>query len=216
MSFRDALTPLNIGLVLLLAAATIAGFVLVPAGASLPVHWGLSGAADRFLPRDAALLMVPGIVALTLAILFGAQRLASAARRQAAKHAIAAVIPALLALFLAIQAGTVMIGMGLAVDMVRVVVLGVGLLLVVVGNVMPKTQPNWVAGIRVPWTLGDAGNWQATHRLGGLLMMLGGGAIAVAALLTGQPTVLLIVTGLGIVAPLVIAIVYSYRLSRRG
>jgi uncharacterized membrane protein len=126
------------------------------------------------------------------------------------------VIPGLLALLLAVQAGTVMIGMGIAVDMVRVVVLGLGLLLVLIGNVMPKTQPNWVAGIRVPWTLADAANWQATHRLGGLLMMIGGAAIVVAALLTGQPTVLLAVTGFAIVLPLVVAIVYSYRLARRG
>jgi uncharacterized membrane protein len=216
MSFRDALTPLNIGLVLLLVAATVAGFALVPAGTSLPVHWGISGEADRYLPRDAALLMPAGIAVLTLAILFGAQRLAGEARRQAAKYAIAAVIPGLLALLLAVQAGTVMIGMGIAVDMVRVVVLGLGLLLVLIGNVMPKTQPNWVAGIRVPWTLADAANWQATHRLGGLLMMIGGAAIVVAALLTGQPTVLLAVTGFAIVLPLVVAIVYSYRLARRG
>lgn len=215
MTPREILTPLNLGLVALLATVTAAGFVLVPAGSTLPVHWGITGEADGFLPRDAALLMLPFIAMLVLALLVGAQRLAGEQRRQASRFAIAAVVPALLALFTAIQVGTVMIGSGLAVDMVRVVVVGVGVLFIVLGNVMPKTQPNWIAGIRLPWTLSDPVNWQATHRMGGLLMMAGGAVIVLAAIVTGHPMTLLAVTLVCVFLPVLVTTIYSYRLSRQ-
>jgi len=215
MTSRDILTPLNLGLVAILATATAAGFVLVPAGTTLPVHWGITGEADGFLPRDAALLMLPLVALLVLALLVGAQRLAGEQRRQASRFAIAAVVPGLLALFTAIQVGTVMIGSGVDVDMVRVIVGGVGALFIVLGNVMPKTQPNWIAGIRLPWTLSDPVNWQATHRVGGLLMMAGGAAIVLAAILTGHPMTLLAVTLAGVFLPVVVTTIYSYRLSRQ-
>jgi uncharacterized membrane protein len=215
MTSRDILTPLNLGLVVILAIATAAGFMLVPAGTTLPVHWGITGEADGFLPRDAALLMLPLIALLVLALLVGVQRLAGEQRRQASRFAIAAVVPALLALFTAIQVGTVMIGSGVDVDMVRVIVVGVGALFIVLGNVMPKTQPNWIAGIRLPWTLSDPVNWQATHRVGGLLMMAGGAAIVLAAILTGHPMTLLAVTLAGVFLPVLVTTIYSYRLSRQ-
>ena len=215
MTPRDILTPLNLGLVAILAIATVTGFILVPAGTTLPVHWGITGEADGFLPRDAALLMLPLIALLVLALLVGAQRLAGEQRRQASRFAIAAAVPALLALFTAIQVGTVMIGSGVNVDMVRVIVVGVGVLFIVLGNVMPKTQPNWIAGIRLPWTLSDPVNWQATHRVGGLLMMAGGAAIVLTAILTGHPMTLLAVTLIGVFLPVAITTIYSYRLSRQ-
>lgn len=214
MTLRDTLSPLNIALVLGIAIATIVGFVLVPAGMELPIHWGIDGAADRYMPRDGALLLLPTIALAVVALLLVVMRFSSEQRRQAARYAIGVTISALLALFLAIQIATVMIGTGAAVDMVRIVVLGVGLLFVVLGNIMPKTQPNWVAGIRLPWTVADARNWQATHRLGGLLMMAGGVAIAGAALLTGQPYVLLAITAVGALLPLIIAGIYSYNMAR--
>ncbi len=216
MTARELLSPLNILLVLAFAAVTVVGFVLVPAGAVLPVHWGISGEPDGFLPRDAALLMLPGISVLVLGLLMLVQRLSSEARRQASRYVVLVTVSALLALFLAIQTATVMIGRGVAVDMVRVVVLGVGLLFVVLGNILPKSQPNWIAGIRIPATLRDTGNWQATHRLGGLLMMLGGAAIAVAALITGDSIVLLAVTLTGLLLPFIIATVYSMRRASHG
>jgi uncharacterized membrane protein len=214
MTIRDTLTPLNIVLVVLIVAATVAGFFLIAPGTMLPVHWGVTGEADRFLPRDAALLILPGIALGVGALLAGVHAFTSAGR-EGARHAIAAIIPALLALFLAIQVATVMIGVGIVVDMVRVVVLAVGALLVVLGNIMPKTQPNGFAGIRLRWTMRDPANWQATNRVGGVLFMLGGLVMIAAALVTGNAVALLLVTATGVVLPVVVTTLYSFRLSQR-
>lgn len=215
MNARDLHTPPNIVLGLLLVVTTVAGFALIPSGTVLPIHWGLMGEADGFLPREGALLVLPTIAVLTVALLVAVQHFAGEARRYAARFAIAATIPALLFLSAAIQVAIVLIGTGHEINMVRVVVIGVGLIFVVLGNVMPKTQPNWVAGIRLPWTLADATNWQATHRLAGLLMMLGGAAIVVAALATSHAPTLLAVTIVGALGPMVVASIYSYQLAHR-
>ena len=216
MTIRDSVTPLNLVLALGMAVTTIAGFVLIPGGTNLPVHWGVTGEADGFLPRDAALLLLPAVALPTVILLVVIAQLAERQRAGAARYAIGAMIPALLGLFLAIEVATIMIGIGIAVDMVRLVVLCVGVLFAVLGNVLPKTQPNGVAGIRLPWTMRDPANWQATNRFGGLLLMLGGLAMIVAALLTGNSIALLIVTATGVVLPVLVTTIYSYRLAYRS
>jgi uncharacterized membrane protein len=216
MSLRDTITPLNIVLVLLLAAATIAGFVLIPAGTILPVHWGIDGQPDNFMTRDFALMMLPGIVLLSLAlVLFFASRPSERNRPEASRHALRVVLPGLLIVFGAIQTATVLIGTGQPVDMVRVVVFFLGILFIMLGNVMPKTQPNWVAGFRMPWLMTNPSAWQATHRVGGLLMMAGGFVLSLAALLTGDATVLLVVTFLGLFGSLLATFAYSLVVARR-
>jgi uncharacterized membrane protein len=212
---RDVLTPLSIGLFALLIGAALAGVVLIPAGTDLPVHWGISGAADRFLPRDAALFVLPLIALVTVAILAAAPRLVGREQGEAARTAIGVITPAVLALFLAVEVATVLIGMGHDVDMVRLVILGLGILFASAGVVLPGVRPNLVVGVRLPWTLRDPANWQATHRLAGWLFVAGGLAIVLAALLTGSPAVLLGVTAAGVLVPVVVVVLYSWRSARR-
>lgn len=216
MNTRDTITPLNITLVLLLAVATVAGFVLIPAGTVLPVHWGIDGQPDNWMTRDVALLMLPGISLLTLAIImFAASRPSERNRAEASRHALRAVIPGLLIVFAAIQTATVLIGTGQPIDMVRVVVFFLGILFIMLGNVLPKTQPNWAVGVRLPWLMSNPAAWQATHRVGGWLMLVGGLALSLAALLTGDPTTLLIVTAVGAFGPIIATLIYSLVAARR-
>ena len=50
----------------------------------------------------------------------------------------------------------------------------VGVGIIVIGNVMPRTRPNWIAGLRTRHTMSDPDLWRRTHRLfGGLLMATG-------------------------------------------
>ncbi len=42
-----------------------------------------------------------------------------------------------------------------------------GVLMIVIGNYLPKTRKNYIIGIRLPWTLESDKNWRKTHRLAG-------------------------------------------------
>lgn len=49
-----------------------------------------------------------------------------------------------------------------------------GVVMIVIGNYLPKTHRNYIIGIRLPWTLENDENWRKTHRLAGKIWVLGG------------------------------------------
>src|SRR5688500_13111919 len=135
-------TPVKLLLSAAMLAAVVAGFVLVPARTMLPVHWNLAGEADLFLPRDVALLVPAGAAALVWLIFLGVDRFARPADREAGAYVVSVVITALTATFLAMTVATVAIGLGLPINMVQVIAVAIGVLLIILGNAMPKSRPN--------------------------------------------------------------------------
>lgn len=201
-------TPLRLALVAALVATAIAGFVLVPPGVQLPVHWGMTGEADGFLPRELALLVPVAIVALVWTIFLAVARFARPADVEAGRYVTGVSLTALTAIFLAIEVMMVLIGVGAPVNVVQGIALAMGLLLLVMGNAMPKSQPNSFAGIRMPTTLRDPANWQATHRLGGILAIIGGLVLLVAALVAPRNQLVFWLIGC-VLVPMLTATVYS-------
>jgi uncharacterized membrane protein len=49
-----------------------------------------------------------------------------------------------------------------------------GLLFAFMGYIMPSIKPNYFVGMRLPWTLENADNWTATHKMAGKWWMVGG------------------------------------------
>lgn len=196
-----------------LAVATVAGFLLVPSETLMPVHWGLDGGADGFLPRNLALLMPPAILAgILLTFAWVLTRGKEAARAQQGLRAAFAGIGLLVA---AIQIAAVAMALGHPVDMIRVIAFCVGLLFIGLGNVLPKSQPNSYAGFRLRWTIESPANWIATNRFAGMLMMLGGAVLALVALFVAHSLWLLAAIVLCTAVPSVAGVVYSYRFARR-
>ncbi|HEV7306543.1 SdpI family protein [Ensifer sp.] len=198
----------------ILLSATIAGFLAIPPETLLPIHWGPDGTADAFWPRNRALFLAPVAVALILTLSAFAERFAPKPEIRAGRHVTAVTVSGILALFAAIQTVIVLIGLGFDLSMSRVIAFGMGLLAIVVGNVLPKSQPNSLAGMRLPWTLKDAKNWRATHRLtGGLMVATGALQVALSlALPTGM--LLAFTTVAAMVGPVSIGCLYSYSFSR--
>ncbi len=94
-----------------------------------------------------------------------------------------------------------------------VVPAGVGILFLLIGNYMPRIQPNWFMGIRTPWTLSNDRVWRESHRFGGRMFMLGGLAMLFAPLLptTWAFIPIIVVVLVCAVGP----IAYSYWLFRK-
>ncbi|BDR60866.1 SdpI family protein [Lactobacillus xylocopicola] len=86
-----------------------------------------------------------------------------------------------------------------------------GLLLLIFGNYLPKTRPNRVVGIRLPWTLASSTNWQKTHRLTGWLFMVGGLVLLCTSFLPNNWLFVII-----LLVVIIVPIVYAYSLSRAG
>lgn len=61
-----------------------------------------------------------------------------------------------------------------------------GVSLMVMGNVMPRLRPNWVAGLRTKRTLDDPQLWRSAHRTFGTSLVVSGLLTAVVAIATPQ------------------------------
>jgi uncharacterized membrane protein len=68
----------------------------------------------------------------------------------------------------------------------KFVFVAMGLLFALLGNNMYNIQPNYFAGIRLPWTLENENNWKKTHRLAGRLWFFGGLFFAITSFLLGS------------------------------
>ena len=201
-------------------AAVMAGFGMWVAagldhGAELPIHWNISGQADRYAPAAQALLWPAGVSILTGALLTALLRTGSLRERLEASAPLLQSVwigIMLLLIYVQIMIAAPAMGWKLGPDLLQV---GLGALLFVIGNTLPKSRPNLFVGIRTPWTLADADNWIATHRLGGKVMM-GAGCLIVITGLSPLPTIwraamMLALLGIAVVVP----VYYSWQLSHQ-
>jgi uncharacterized membrane protein len=137
-------------------------------------------------------------------------------RAESGAHVLRAAFTAILVLALGIEAAIVLIGAGYPVSMVQIICFCLAALVLIIGNAMPKSQPNSFAGIRIRSTLNDPANWQATHRVTGALMMLSAAVIAITALFIPPSIPLLAVVIAAILGPMVIGTIYSLNLAKRA
>jgi uncharacterized membrane protein len=86
--------------------------------------------------------------------------------------------------------------------------------MLVLGNAMPKSRPNSLAGLRIPTTLRDARNWQATHRFTGMLV-IGGGVLLLIVALVAPVTALVWWLLACVLLPVAAGVLYSLALARR-
>jgi len=92
------------------------------------------------------------------------------------------------------------------VDPTRLVFALVGAFVAIAGSQLAKVRPNFMIGIRTPWTLSSDQVWERTHRLGRWPATLSGLVILIAAIAAPSPSILLpltltvvIVVGAGLV-----------------
>ncbi|MCG8415058.1 MAG: SdpI family protein [Pseudomonadales bacterium] len=94
--------------------------------------------------------------------------------------------------------------------------IGVAAFLIIAGNVWGKTERNFFAGIRIPWTIATEENWRATHRLAGKLMVIFGLLLILSSIFTPNMmfTVALLVGSQLI--PMAYSLFYFWRFERSG
>ena len=83
----------------------------------------------------------------------------------------------------------------------------------VLGNVMTRVRPNWIFGIRTPWTLSSERSWRETHRVGGYAFALTGLVVMGTALLA--PTRVFVVLMVGALGTAALSVVWSWMVWRR-
>lgn len=195
----------------MLAMAAYA-WISLPPGAEVPIHWGADGTVDGYASKTIGLLLLPltaAGVAVLLAFIprFEPRR----ANLERSGKAYGAIWVAVLLLLAGVQAIVVATALGASVDMSRLMLFGVGGLYLVIGNYLPKVRPNYMMGIRTPWTLTSDVAWTKTHRVGGRLFVLEGLAFILMGIVGVSPEWLAVGIIAGIVLLLVVLFAYSYQ-----
>jgi len=180
----------------------------------LATHWDASGHVNGYSSRAFGGLFAPGLIVL-LTLLFQVLPVLDPRRQNYEKFIHTYwVIANSVGLFIGVAHVMVIAnGLGYPVAMTRIVPLGLGILFIALGNVLPRVEPNWFVGIRTPWTLSSDTVWRKTHRTGGWLMVLGGFALVACAFL--PPGVFLPLLIAAILLMAVVPIVQSYVLWKR-
>ncbi len=139
----------------------------------LPMHWDIHGRPGTFQPKWWAAWVVPVsavLVTTSLAWLLTPKRTSTI------------IINAVAGFMSYICGVTLYVAMHPSESPFPYVFMGVGVLLMAVGNILGKLTWNFFVGIRTYWTVDDPDVWERTHRAAGPVYMFGGLAILVASI----------------------------------
>jgi len=198
----------------LAAIATIA-LALLPEGARIPVHWNVAGEADRYAGAAFGLftpVVMSALLSLAFAVLPRIEPLQTRMQGSAVLYRV--TWAGLLALMVVVEVLVAAPAFGWTPSATLPLAV-VGTLLIVVGNVLPKSRPGFFVGIRTPWALLDTDNWIATHRLGAWTMMAGGAALLIAGLLPMTPAARMVIVIGALLVSTLPPVVYSWLLWHR-
>ena len=102
--------------------------------------------------------------------------------------------------------------LGVNVDMARTAEVMVGILFIIIGNYLPKCRQSYTMGIKLPWTLNDEENWNATHRFGGWVWMAGGAVFLAVTAMGGMNTIFaLVLVAAMVLLPTAYSFLYYHR-----
>ncbi len=180
----------------------------------VPSHWNLQGEVDGWMEKPWGPLMQPIIATVMLGVLWLLPRIdprRANVERFAEDRRL--LVNLMILFFAVVQAATFTHALGWPVQVDRVIMASIGLLLVGLGNYLPRIRSNWFMGIRTPWTMDNERVWRATHRVGGRAFVAAGLVIALAALLPQAAGEWLAGTALAVAVA--VPLVYSYVAYRR-
>jgi uncharacterized membrane protein len=169
---KKAFLGWSIPVLLLTLAATLLVYRQLPA--SVPAHWNALGEIDRYGPRGWIFTqpIILAIVTLVWAVLPGVSPEKFKVGSFSATWWYCGIVMALLLAYI-----QVVLLWGTAtgtIPMSRALLGGIGVAIVLLGNVIGKVKRNFWLGVRTPWTLASDRVWYATHRLAGKTMVAGG------------------------------------------
>lgn len=197
------------GLLALLAAGVFTAVVYSDLPERMPTHWNFAGEADGWSSRFSGAVMLP-LVGLAIWALLQVLPRIDPLRENFAKFrpSYDTAINAILLFLAAAHVFVLGVALGWPLNVKRALPIGIGVVCIVVGNVLPRARRNWMFGVRTPWTLSNERVWERTHRLAGYLFVLLGVALLVAAALPVVFPTEAVLASIGVVAA--ISFIYSF------
>jgi uncharacterized membrane protein len=190
-------------------------FPLLPE--TIPTHFNLEGKADAFGDKN-NIFLLPGILGLASVIsylMLSNMKSIDPKRAARADDGLYKKMAIYLVAFLSVLSLVIMYSTaheGIKIGQLLFPLLG--LFFAGFGTYMPKIKQNYFAGFRLPWTLDNEDNWNATHQLAGKVWIIGGCLQFLSGLIfTAQLTFGIFMTL--VIIMVLIPTIYSYLFFRR-
>lgn len=179
----------------------------------VPFHWGINGEVDGWASKPMAVFFMPLFMLAMQWICLLTTGLEPKRKNVTEGKVLGLVLWIIPVLNLFLHVMVWLAAFGREVNMEIMMPLFMGVLFVVIGNYLPKCKQSYTMGIKLPWTLNDEENWNATHRLAGKLWVGGGLLMMLCSLLSGVWS-FIVMMGI-LVVMCAVPTVYSYRLYKK-
>ncbi len=207
MKYKKLLWPTVIGLLPILMGLAV--YSKLPE--KMPIHWGLDGEPNGYATRLAGILILPLIMVVVNVIVQFSLETAPKTNLKL-KKLMLWLLPILSVIF---QSLTLSEALGYHLDIALITMVTVGIIFILLGNYIPKTSQNRVAGFRFPMTLSNPDNWQKTNRLGGMMLVISGIIMILGGVIsTWYPIVAVLTFIVILVLIILVPLCYSIRLAR--
>lgn len=203
--------------ILLIATACVATMIAYP---HLPVqvatHWNIHLQPDGHGPKWVLFFFGPGLLAgITLFTCLGPWLSPKHFEVDSFRGTWRQVMLLLFCMMSYVYATMLWAGLRDKVDAGRLILGGVCLMMVLMGNLMGKVRKNFFIGVRTPWTLASDRVWNATHRFAARTWMAGG-MLGLLFATIGHPALAISVLLAGCSVPYAYSLVFYKQLERRG
>lgn len=173
---------------------------------TIATHWGFNGQPDGYSSKVFAVLGLP-------LLLLAVHWFCVLATKLDPKHKdinpkmFSIVLWICPAISIVMNTMVYLIALGKEIRFVSGVIIFMGLLFIIIGNYLPKCRQSYTMGIKLPWTLENEENWNKTHRMAGVLWVIGGIVILATAIFESY-IIFFSVVALMVVLPTIYSYVY--------
>ncbi len=175
----------------------------------MPTHFNAAGEADGFMPKAVAVFALPAAM-LLVHIVCIVMTLIDPKRRNIDGKPFLMVLWICPVMSILASGFMYAYALGMNVNITTGMFIALGIMLIILGNYLPKCGQNYSIGIKVPWALNDEDNWRATHRFGGKVYVAAGVATVILAFFVTASKVLFWVYFAVVMIACGLPAVYSY------
>lgn len=207
---KNKLELILMAIILLSIVGTVFIFKSLPA--EIPIHWNIKGEVDDYASKG--FVYATGLMPLVLYAIMKIIPNIDPQKDSYEKHrnAYSATMFSVILFLIGIHWMTIGYALGYPLDMIRYIMVALGILFIIIGNYMPQIKFNYFFGIRTPWTLASEKVWKKTHTVGGYLYFIMGTVFILSSFFNNDISFYVSVGSIFLVS--IITIVYSYVLFR--
>ncbi len=163
-------------------------------------HWDINGDVDRYMNKSTVLLLMPFISLFIYLLFLNLYKIFPLKEKiEKFKDSYNKFITVIIAFFVYIHALSIVYNMGYEFNMGIMIIPAIAIIFYFSGDIMEKSERNWIIGIRNAWTLSNDMVWEKTNKMGGRLFKLSAIVILLSILVPEYMAYILLIMIFGIV-----------------